>query len=29
MTDVLTYQDLNTQRTNEAEVALSLFSIWC
>jgi hypothetical protein len=29
MTDVLTYQDLNTQRTNEAEVAWSIFSIWC
>jgi len=29
MTDVLAYQDLNTQHTNEAEVALSLFSIWC
>ena len=29
MTDVLTYQDLNTQHANEAEVALSLFSIWC
>jgi hypothetical protein len=29
MTDVLTYQDLNTQRTNEAEVALSLWSIFC
>ncbi len=29
MTDVLAYQDLNTQNTNEAEVALSLFSIWC
>lgn len=29
MTDVLTYQDLNTQRTNEAEVAWSIFSIFC
>ena len=29
MTDVLAYQDLNTQRTNEAEVALSLLSIFC
>ena len=29
MTDVLAYQDLNTQRTSEAEVALSLWSIFC
>ena len=29
MTDVLNYQDLKTQRTNEAEVAWSIFSIWC
>ena len=29
MTDVLTYRDLNTQHTNEAEVAWSIFSIWC
>ena len=29
MTDVLAYQDLNTQRTNEAEVAMSIWSIFC
>jgi len=29
MTDVLAYQDLNTQHTNEAEVAWSIFSIVC
>ena len=29
MTDVLAYQDLNTQHANEAEVAWSFFSIVC
>ena len=29
MTDVLTYQDLNTQNTNEAEVAWSIWSVFC
>ena len=29
MTDVLAYQDLNTQHTNEAEVAWSLWSVFC
>ena len=29
MTDILAYQDLNTQHTNEAEVAWSIFSIVC
>lgn len=29
MDDVLTYQDLPAERINEAEVAWSLFSIWC
>ena len=29
MTDVLAYQDLNTQNTNEAEVAWSIWSVFC
>lgn len=29
MNDILTYQDLTTEYTNEAETAWSLFSIVC
>lgn len=29
MTDLLDYQDLPTEQINEAEVAWSLFSIFC
>lgn len=29
MNDILTYQNLTTDHTNEAEAAWSLLSIWC
>lgn len=29
MDDILAYQDLQVEQINEAEVAWSLFSIWC
>lgn len=29
MHDILTYQNLPAEQTNEAEAAWSLFSIWC
>lgn len=29
MTDLLNFQELPTEQTNEAEAAWSIFSIWC